>query len=89
MTLTDAPKDFGGRLRLNCARTTPELPLPTLLAAFSFPTLFQQLTMWAGDLAPDNSNLRSSDLLAGTVNEGDLLSEVEAAKTSVSASAIT
>lgn len=26
ITLTDAPKDFGGRLRLNCARTTPELP---------------------------------------------------------------
>lgn len=26
MTLTDAPNDFGGRLRLNCARTTPEFP---------------------------------------------------------------
>lgn len=26
ITLTDAPKDLGGRLRLNCARTTPELP---------------------------------------------------------------
>jgi len=25
--LTDAPKDFGGRLRLNCARTTPEFPI--------------------------------------------------------------
>ena len=25
--LTDAPKDFGGRLRLNCARTTPEFPV--------------------------------------------------------------
>lgn len=24
--LTDAPKDLGGRLRRNCARTTPELP---------------------------------------------------------------
>ena len=26
ITRTDAPKDFGGRLRLNCARTTPEFP---------------------------------------------------------------
>jgi hypothetical protein len=26
MILTEAPKDFGGRLFLNCARTTPELP---------------------------------------------------------------
>lgn len=26
MILTDAPKDLGGRLRRNCARTTPELP---------------------------------------------------------------
>ena len=26
ITRTDAPKDLGGRLRLNCARTTPELP---------------------------------------------------------------
>jgi hypothetical protein len=26
ITLTDAPKDLGGRLFLNCARTTPELP---------------------------------------------------------------
>ena len=30
MTLTDAPNDFGGRLRLNCARTTPELPMPDI-----------------------------------------------------------
>ena len=26
ITRTDAPKDLGGRLCLNCARTTPELP---------------------------------------------------------------
>lgn len=26
MTLTDAPKDLGGRLRRNCALTTPLLP---------------------------------------------------------------
>ena len=26
MTLTEAPKDLGGRLRRNCALTMPELP---------------------------------------------------------------
>jgi len=35
------------------------------------------VAVWAGDLAPDNSNLRSSNLTLGTVNESDLLSEVE------------
>ena len=29
MILTDAPNDFGGRLRRNCARTTPEFPVPS------------------------------------------------------------
>lgn len=32
ITLTEAPNDLGGRLRLNCARTTPELPVPTRLS---------------------------------------------------------
>jgi hypothetical protein len=27
ITLTDAPNDLGGRLCLNCALTTPELPV--------------------------------------------------------------
>ena len=27
ITLTDAPKDLGGRLCRNCARTTPEFPV--------------------------------------------------------------
>jgi hypothetical protein len=35
MTLTDAPNDFGGRLRLNCARTTPELPVSIVSPLFS------------------------------------------------------
>lgn len=34
--------------------------------------------MSAGDLAPHDSDLGAADLLGGTVNEGDLLSEVEA-----------
>lgn len=35
-------------------------------------------TVWAGDLAPDDSDLRATDLLGCAVNESDLLSEVEA-----------
>lgn len=31
----------------------------------------------AGDLAPDDANLGAADLLAATVDEGDLLAEVE------------
>lgn len=34
--------------------------------------------MSAGDLAPHDSDLGAADLLGGAVNEGDLLSEVEA-----------
>jgi hypothetical protein len=35
-------------------------------------------TMWSGNLAPNDSNLRSSNLLLRTVNESNLLSKVEA-----------
>ena len=35
--------------------------------------------MWSGNLAPNDSDLRSSDFLRRTVNESNLLSEVEAA----------
>ncbi len=34
--------------------------------------------MWPGNLSPDNSDLGSSDLLLRTVDESNLLSEVEA-----------
>jgi len=34
--------------------------------------------MWPSDLAPNNSDLWSSDLFLRTVNESNLLSEVEA-----------
>jgi hypothetical protein len=36
-------------------------------------------TVNAGDLAPHDSDLGATDLLRGAVDEGDLLSEVEAA----------
>ncbi len=56
ITLTDAPKDLGGRLRLNCARTTPELPggSVSLNSSINYPA---QHTMWPGNLAPNDSNL--------------------------------
>lgn len=34
--------------------------------------------MRPGDLAPDDANLRSTDLLLGPVDVGDLLAQVEA-----------
>jgi len=34
--------------------------------------------MWPGNLSPDDSDLRSSDLLLRTIDESNLLSEVEA-----------
>lgn len=38
----------------------------------------------AGDLAPDHADLGAADLLGATVDEGDLLAEVEAAGYNVS-----
>lgn len=76
MTLTDAPNDLGGRLRLNCARTTPELPRSNV----SFWTAVYNPsthTMWPGDLAPNYPDLWSSNFSLCPVNESDLLSEVE------------
>ena len=35
MTLTDAPNDLGGRLCLNCALTTPELPIEVSIQPYS------------------------------------------------------
>lgn len=36
-----------------------------------------RVTVGSGNLAPHNSDLGASDLLAGTVDEGDTLTEVE------------
>lgn len=40
------------------------------------------LTVWPGNLAPDNADLGAADLLLSTVDVGDLLAEVEAGKLS-------
>jgi hypothetical protein len=56
ITLTDAPKDLGGRLRLNCARTTPELPWKKV--SLTSPIISPcDHTMWPGDLAPNDPDL--------------------------------
>lgn len=56
ITRTDAPKDLGGRLRLNCARTTPELPIGYQSPFLIYCPLLQH-TMWSGNLAPNDSDL--------------------------------
>lgn len=80
MTRTEAPKDFVGRGELNLARTTPELPNHRV----SKPVRTRRwnvgvCTVRPGNLAPDDADLGSPDLLLGTVDVGDLLAEVEAA----------
>jgi hypothetical protein len=85
MTRTEAPKDFVGRGEVNLARTTPELPNRSLLddccRHVSQIGNFV-LTVWPGNLAPDNANLGAADLLLSAVDVGDLLAEVEAGKLS-------
>jgi len=83
ITLTDAPKDLGGRLFLNCARTTPELPGKKVRTTNFQIVIFLTHTMWPGDLSPDDPNLWSSNLSLRTVNESDLLSKVEAVTVSI------
>lgn len=73
MTLTDAPKLFGGRLLRNCARTTPELPwLEGKVSSIVLYTV-AGVSLRSGDLAPDDANLRASDLLVRTIDESNTL----------------
>lgn len=53
ITRTDAPKDLGGRFRLNCARTTPERPGDHIRRILKGAAEFER-TVWSGDLAPDD-----------------------------------
>lgn len=55
MILTEAPKDLGGRLFLNCARTIPELP--ALINILGMLVESGQHTVWPSDFAPDDSDL--------------------------------
>lgn len=90
MTRTVAPRDLGGRLLRNLARTTPELPGNSQIQeirvrGFSQRTiriwpwncLLYSRTVRPGDLAPDHPNVGAADLTLSTVNESDLLAEVE------------
>ena len=79
MTLTDAPNDFGGRFRLNCALTTPELPICSLeKAPYSDDGSHDGCTMRTGDFPPNHPYLTPSNFSMGTIDEGDLFSEVKA-----------
>ena len=82
MMRTMAPKDLDGRLCRNCALTTPELPVEYSISIPILTALLLMLvhTVSSGDLAPDHSDLGSSDLLLTPVDVGDLLSKVEATR---------
>lgn len=75
MTRTVAPKDLGGRLERNLARTTPELPEYIRERLRSVDCC--RHTVRPGDLAPDHPNVGATDLTLGPVNESDLLAQVE------------
>lgn len=76
MTLTVAPKDFGGRLWRNWALTTPELPIDQKsVLIFIFNIVLH--TMWPRNLAPDHSNLGSTNLFLSTIDKSNFLSEIE------------
>ena len=81
MMRTMAPKDLDGRLCLNCARTNPELPviIHNQYAVPSLPLLRPGCihTVCSCDLAPDDSDLGSSDFLLAAVDVCDALAQVE------------
>ncbi len=79
ITLTDAPNDLGGRLRLNCALTTPELPIMLVNKAFSSLDDFRSKhTMRTGHLPPYDPYFCPSNFSLCAVDEGDFLSQVKA-----------
>lgn len=82
MMRTEAPKDREGRGWVNLARTTPEFPGLQSQPARRGPQRYRGLgvvcTVGAGDLAPDDAELGSANLLLGLVDVGDLLAKVEA-----------
>lgn len=76
MTRTVAPKDLGGRLERNLARTTPELP-EYVRQFVKNRRSCRRHTVRPGDLAPDHPNVGATDLTLSPVNESDLLAQVE------------
>lgn len=77
MILTIPPNDFGGRLCLNCALTTPELPAQCQSTTFLVSEAYPQHTMWPRDLAPDDPDLRASYFPLAAIDVCDALAQVE------------
>ena len=73
MTLTDAPNDFGGRLCLNCALTTPELPIAKIVRFGCSIVPGTKHTMWPCDLSPNYSYLRPSYFFVSAIDERHFL----------------
>jgi hypothetical protein len=80
MMRTEAPKDLVGRGLENLARTTPELPGVKSQSWLEQDTTrrIRVITVRTGNLAPDDADLGTADLLLALVDVGNLLSEVEA-----------
>ena len=78
ITLTEAPNDFGGRLRRNCALTTPELPNSLVQKADDtrYPLLAH--TMWTCHFTPNDPDLCPPNFSMCAVDKGHFLAKVEA-----------
>lgn len=72
-----APRLRGGRLLLNCARTTPEFP--DTESSVSIDGMYCQRvhTMCPCDLTPDDSDLCASNFFATLVDVCDALAQIE------------
>lgn len=78
MILTEAPKDFGGRLRRNCALTTPELPIQSYQhRSYGYGEDLNAHTVRSCNLAPNYSNLGPAYFPLRPVDECDFLAEIE------------
>ena len=78
MTRIEAPKERGGRLCLNWARTAPEFPRSKLRQIMTFGTITEvKRTMDIDDGSPNHSYLATPNLFARTVDKCTALSEIE------------
>lgn len=80
MTRTEAPKERGGRLCLNCARTHPEFPRTNRCQMVTFGGRWHkdnERTMDIDDGTPDHSQLGTPNLFARTIDKCTALSKIE------------
>ena len=83
MIRTDAPKDLGGKLWANLARTTPEFPVPSDMDGQKWPLdpfLFKAWlhTVRACNLSPNDPELGAPRFAGCAIDEGNLFAQIEA-----------